>query len=172
MRTLLASLALLVGSLTAQPAFSEAELYQLSFNNVEQQQVSLGEYKGKVILLNFWATWCPPCVKEMPTMERLRNHFSDQPFEIVAINAGEQSAAVESFLMDMEMKGTPLTFPILLDEKGRSFREFGLKGLPMTFLFDQQGELIETIGGGADWDTPEKIKKIENILGSEKTADI
>lgn len=163
MRTLLAT-AVMLGTCLLSPATSASPLYDLSFENTEQTSISLGEYRDKVILLNFWATWCPPCVKEMPSMERLRQHFKGQPFEIVAINAGEQNAAVDAFLLEMESRGTPLTFPVLLDQKGRSFREFGLKGLPMSFIFDREGKKLETVGGGVEWDSEENIAKFEKLL--------
>lgn len=164
MRPMIAATLLVLSTLFTPVANANAELYQLSFNNTEQKPVSLSQFKGKVILLNFWATWCPPCVKEMPTMERLRQHFTGQPFEIVAINAGEPGSKVDTFLANMKAKGHPLTFPVLLDEKGRSFREFGLRGLPMSFIFGKDGELIETVGGGVEWDSAENIGKIETLL--------
>jgi len=155
---------LLTTSVLLSNAVNASPLYDLSFANTEHSETSLSEYRGKVILLNFWATWCPPCVKEMPSMERLRQHFKGQPFEVVAINAGEQRAAVDAFLLEMEDRGTPLTFPILLDEKGRSFREFGLRGLPMSFIFDQDGKRIETISGEVEWDDEVQIEKITELL--------
>ncbi|MCO4758350.1 MAG: TlpA family protein disulfide reductase [Oceanospirillaceae bacterium] len=140
---------------------SNSVLYKLSFPNVEKQQISLSDYKGKVVLLNFWATWCPPCVKEMPSMERLHQKFAGQDFEIVAISAGETQAAVESFMMELD---TELTFPILLDEKGRTFNELGIRGLPMSFLFDRNGKLVRTISGSREWDEQREVKLIESVL--------
>ncbi|MCV6591203.1 MAG: TlpA family protein disulfide reductase [Marinobacterium sp.] len=171
--TLVATLVIINPETSAASEATKAEitstLYQLSFTDTKQQQVILKRYKGKVILLNFWATWCPPCVKEMPSMERLRQHFQgtlphNTPFEVVAINAGEQPEAVNRFLNKMKEKGTELTFPVLLDSKGRSFREFGLKGLPMSFIFNANGQRVKTIGGGIEWDEPEQIQMIKKIL--------
>ena len=143
---------------------SNSVLYKLSFPNVENQEISLSEYKGKVVLLNFWATWCPPCVKEMPSMQRLRNHFSEQPFEIIAINIGESSTAVSSFLLELD---TELTFPILLDEEGKSYQVFGIRGLPMTLLLDKQGELLSRTLGGKDWDSAASIQLVQAALNAE-----
>lgn len=140
---------------------SNSVLYTLSFPNVDKQEISLADYKGKVVLLNFWATWCPPCVKEMPSMERLHQKFAGQDFEIVAISAGETRAAVESFMMELD---TELTFPILLDEKGRTFNELGIRGLPMSFLFDRNGKLVRTISGSREWDEQREVKLIESVL--------
>lgn len=147
---------------SAQAASANSSpLYQLSFPDVDNNPVELADYKGKVVLLNFWATWCPPCVKEMPSMQRLRDKFAGKDFEIVAISAGESPATVDSFMMELE---TELTFPILLDEKGRSFRELGIRGLPMSFLFDRNGKLIKTIAGSREWDEQREVNLIQSTL--------
>lgn len=162
MKTKLRTLCLLcIALLASTGAYANSSLYNLSFPNVEEQEIQLSEYKGKVILLNFWATWCPPCVKEMPSMQRLHDKFPEQDFEIVAISAGETQAAVESFMMSLD---TELTFPILLDEKGRTFKDFGIRGLPMSFLFDREGKLIKTISGSREWDEEREVKLIENAI--------
>lgn len=140
-------------------------LYDINLIDVDSKPVSLSEYKGKIVLLNFWATWCPPCVKEMPSMQRLKNHFADKPFEIVAINIGESSTAVSSFLFELD---TELTFPILLDEEGMSYQTFGIRGLPMTLLLDEEGGLILRTLGGKDWDSDAAIQLIDEALDSKK----
>lgn len=129
---------------------AERGLYDLSFMTTDAQVVSLDQYRGKVILLNFWATWCPPCIKEMPSMQRLYEQFDRNDFEIVAISAGESVTSVESFLLEL---GAELTFPILIDEKGLSFEELGIRGLPTSYLFDRNGELIKSFVGGREWDS-------------------
>lgn len=142
-------------------------LYDINLIDVDSKPVSLSEYKGKIVLLNFWATWCPPCVKEMPSMQRLKNHFADKPFEIVAINIGESSTAVSSFLFELD---TELTFPILLDEEGMSYQAFGIRGLPMTLLLDEEGGLILRTLGGKDWDSEAAIQLIDEALNSKKSS--
>ncbi|MCP4598868.1 TlpA disulfide reductase family protein [Neptuniibacter sp.] len=141
--------------------------YKLNFANVEGQQVSLSEYKGKVVLLNFWATWCPPCIEEMPSMQRLREQLDGKPFEIVAVNVGEDSAAVSSFLMELS---SDLTFPILLDEEGKSFGELGLRALPTTILFDQNGEVVTKVLGARDWDSAESVQEIESVINKDSAS--
>lgn len=160
MRSLSLSLFFLC-SLIITPLFANDDLYELSFPNVKQQEVSLGQFKDKVLMVNFWATWCPPCVKEMPAMERLQQHFSDQPFEVVAINAGQPQQAIESFLAKMD---PPLTFTILMDRQGRSFNEFGIKGLPMSFIFDKEGMIVSTITGEREWDSEENKQWIQSLI--------
>ncbi|WP_370280781.1 TlpA disulfide reductase family protein [Pontibacterium sp.] len=162
MKTKLRTLCLLcIALLASTGAYANSSLYNLSFPNVDEQEIQLSEYKGKVILLNFWATWCPPCVKEMPSMQRLHDKFPEKDFEIVAISAGESQAAVESFMMGLD---TELTFPILLDETGRTFKDFGIRGLPMSFLFDREGNLIKTISGSREWDEEREVQLIESAI--------
>lgn len=133
----------------------------LALVDVDEQPASLESYQGKVVLLNFWATWCPPCIKEMPSMQRLRDHFQDQAFEVVAVNVGESPTTVSSFLLELD---TELTFPILLDQEARSFGQLGLRGLPMTLLLDQNGNVLEKILGGRDWDSPNSLQVIADAI--------
>ncbi|WP_286238574.1 TlpA disulfide reductase family protein [Neptuniibacter halophilus] len=157
LRLCLLSLLLLTPPLHAAPA----NLYQLSYSDLTNTPVSLAQYKGKVILLNFWATWCPPCIKEMPSMQRLKTQLADQPFEIVAINMGEDSQSVTDFLQQLE---TQLSFPVLLDPDNDSFKTFKVRGLPMTLLYDQEGNLVETIMGVREWDQPSAVAGIKALI--------
>lgn len=145
----------LVVSFSAQA--TDEELQSLSLVDIEEQPISLESFKGKVILLNFWATWCPPCIKEMPSMERLRNQFTGKPFEVVAINVGESPTTVSSFMLELD---TELTFPILLDQDAKSFGQLGLRGLPMTLILDHEGNIIEKVLGGRDWDDKKSVDLI------------
>lgn len=145
----------------AQAAEPEDSLYQLEYSDLSNNPAALSQFKGKVVFLNFWATWCPPCVKEMPSMQRLREHFSGQPFEVVAVNMGETPTAIERFMNELD---TQLTFPIVLDSEGKSYGDLGLRGLPMTILYDHQGQRIETILGERDWDSAEAIAAINTLV--------
>ncbi|MGB0205922.1 MAG: TlpA disulfide reductase family protein [Neptuniibacter sp.] len=136
---------------------SNDALSGLSLVNVEEQPVALESYKGKVILLNFWATWCPPCIKEMPSMQRLRDQLENQPFEVVAINVGETSTTVSSFMLELDDE---LTFPILLDQEAASFGKLGLRGLPMSLILDDQGNVVEKVLGGREWDDEQSVELI------------
>lgn len=154
-------IAILSLSLGANTYATPDELETLQLVNIEEQAVSLSAYQGKVVLLNFWATWCPPCIKEMPSMQRLSEHFAEKPFEVVAINVGESSTTVSSFMLELD---TELTFPVLLDQEAKSFGQLGLRGLPMTLLLDQHGNIVDKIIGGRDWDTASSIQRIEDAV--------
>ncbi|TCK09060.1 TlpA family protein disulfide reductase [Marinobacterium mangrovicola] len=139
------------------------ELYGLEFSALDGSGHSFAQHRGEVVLVNFWATWCPPCVREMPALDRLQSAFEGKPFSVVAISAGEQPEDVQGFLDKLEQ---PLELTLLLDPEGRTFREFKLRGLPMSYLFSSDGELIEVITGEEEWDSEAWQNRIEELLPS------
>jgi thiol-disulfide isomerase/thioredoxin len=118
---------------------------------------TLGDYRGKVVLVNFWATWCPPCRREMPSLERLYQALRDQPFVVLAINQWENADHVFSFMGQLNVFPT---FPILFDPESRVAEDFGVKGLPTSFVIDRQGRVVYRAVGGRAFDHPE----IERVL--------
>lgn len=143
------------------PAAKADTLHDLSFSDAQGNSVSLSQYRGKAVMLNFWATWCPPCLKEMPSMQRLKAELAGEAFEIVAVNAGETAEAIEIFMMELD---EPLNFPVLLDPTGSTFRDLNIRGLPMTFLFDADGKLLHSIAGGREWDSRDSVRLVRSIL--------
>ena len=118
-----------------------------TFPGLNGKMVSLSDYKGKVVLVNIWATWCPPCVDEMPSMEKLYQKFKGENFEILAVSIDEPGLkAVAPF-----MKKSNLTFPALIDSEGTIKAVYGIIGVPESFIIDQQGILIKKIVGPVDW---------------------
>ena len=151
-------------------AFSEAGLRLLStkvsprnfsLSLLEGETKSLSSYKGKVVFLNFWATWCGPCRVEMPSMEALYKKFSDKGLEILAVNCGEDQAAVRSF-----MKNEKLSFPALLDLDGRVSQNYGIQAIPTTYLIDRDGMIILRLVGSIDWNTPKIHAALESLLSN------
>ena len=122
---------------------------------------SLSALKGKVVFLNFWATWCGPCRDEMPSMEVLYNRFKDKGLEILAVNCEEGQEDVIAF-----MKNYGLTFPALLDEDGRVNGAYGIQAIPTTFLIDRNGRIILRLVGSINWDTEKIHAAIESLLNS------
>ncbi len=161
MRSALLFIPLLFLSLSMPLQAKDADIFSYSFPDTDGNAVALEGFRGKVVVLNFWATWCPPCIKEMPGMQRLREAMQGEPFEIVAINAGESNAAVSAFLLELD---TELTFPILLDEQGLSFGTLGLRGLPTTLIYDRSGTKVETVLGGREWDSDKTIQQLKSLL--------
>jgi len=121
--------------------------------------VSLKDYRGRLIFLNFWATWCGPCRAEMPSMQRLWEEFKEEDFVILAIDIQEESKLVSSF---MNERG--LSFPVLLDEKGKVARSYGIRGIPTTFFLNPEGEIIGKAVGARDWDSEESFQLIDELL--------
>lgn len=120
---------------------------------------TLADYRGKVVLLNFWATWCPPCRREMPSMERLRVKMHGRPLEIVALDSAEPIEDVNAFLGLMK-----LGFPILLDPEGENTKRWKVFGLPTSFLLDAQGRIRYVLSGPTEWDEGEAQQIIESLL--------
>jgi peroxiredoxin len=130
--------------------------------DLEGFQVSLDQFRGKVVLLNFWATWCGPCRIEMPAMEQLYRSFSRKDFEILAVSTDPQGAAVtKPFQREMGF-----TFPVLHDADFRIGLRYGARSLPMTFLIDQQGVIRKRIFGARDWNTPEGRRLVQSLMGA------
>ncbi len=131
-----------------------------TLTDMSGKQVSLSQFKGKVVLLNFWGTFCPPCREEMPSMERLYNNFRDKGFVILAVNIevdGRQK--VSKFLQQ-----NPYTFPILLDDKNVAAQQYGVFRFPESFLIDRNGNVVEKIIGGRDWLSGPTFEKIKFLL--------
>ncbi len=124
--------------------------------------VSLSQLRGKIVLLNFWATWCGPCRVEMPAMEQLYRTFPRKEFEILAVSTDPQGAVVtRPFQQEMGF-----TFPILHDSEYRVGLTYGARTLPMTFMVDRQGVIRQKIFGARDWDSPEARELIQTLMKS------
>ena len=126
------------------------------------RNVSLSDLRGKVVLLNFWATWCGPCRVEMPAMERLYRAYDRKDFEILAVSTDAQGTAVTR-PFQQENK---LTFPILHDSDFRVGLSYGARTLPMTFMVDRQGIVRQHIFGARDWEALEAHQLIEMLMKS------
>ena len=126
------------------------------------QFVTLSDLRGKVVLLNFWATWCGPCRVEMPAMEQLYRTFSRKDFEILAVSTDAQGVAVTRPFQ----QENHLTFPILHDADYRVGLTYGARTLPMTFMVDRQGIVRHQIFGARDWGAPEAHQLVQMLMKS------
>ncbi len=132
---------------------------ELNLPTLDGGSVNLADLRGRVVLVNFWAVWCPPCRKEMPSMERLSKLMAQRPFTILASNAGETPEQIRPFL-----KEVPLTFPILLDQDSARMKAWRVFVLPTSFLIDKQGQIRYSLSGHIEWDEPEAVAVIEKLL--------
>ena len=131
-----------------------------TFPGLDGKKVSLSDYKGKVVLVNIWATWCRPCVDEMPSMEKLYQKFKGEDFEILAVSIDEPGIkAVAPF-----MKKHKLTFPALIDSEGAVKTVYGVTGVPESFIIDKQGILIKKIVGPVDWATSVVFRYFSEVI--------
>ena len=149
-------------------AFAEANLRLLSekvtprnfsLPTPEGEAISLSDLKGKVVLLNFWATWCGPCRAEMPSMEALFRQYREKGLEILAVNCGEGQAEVHNF-----MNSNDLSFTAVLDQDGKVSGPLGIRAIPTTYLLNREGKIISMVVGSIDWDTPEIRAALEILL--------
>ncbi len=146
-------------SLGIQRVDPPEEAEDFTLKTLKGETVSLKDYRGRLIFLNFWATWCGPCRAEMPSMQRLWEEFKEEDFVILAINIQEESKLVSSF---MNERG--LSFPVLLDEKGKVARSYGIRGIPTTFFLNPEGEIIGKAVGARDWASEESFRLIRELL--------
>jgi peroxiredoxin len=123
------------------------------------RNTTLSAYKGKVVVLNFWATWCPPCRDEMPSMETFYRRFKNQGLEILAVDGGEDAATVQQFI-----RNNGYTFPILLDKDNKVNSLYGIRAIPTTFILDREGKIIGQIMGRTYWDDPRMTAAFETLL--------
>lgn len=131
-----------------------------SLTNASGQSVSLQQYSKQLVLVNFWATWCSPCVSEMASLERLYQKYKDQGFVVLAISVDEDGwKSIDAFL-----KKHPVTFPILLDSEFHVAELYGTYRIPESYLIDNKGQIVEKILGAKEWDSPEVLAKIEKLL--------
>lgn len=132
---------------------------KLVLKDVNGKTHDLKSYKGKVVLVNFWATWCPPCREEMPSMQRLKEKMAGQPFVMLGVDSAESPDDVGGFL-DL----VKVDFTILFDPDGTATKRWKVYGLPTSFLIDKAGKVRYTLTGTKEWDEKEAVSLIESLL--------
>ncbi len=131
-----------------------------NLRDLNGKSVRLSDHRGKVVFLNVWATWCPPCRMEMPSMERLHQRFRGRDFVMLAVSEDQGDAAlVHQFARELG-----LTFSILLDTDGSLPPRYGITGYPETFVIDRNGNVIDHIIGPDDWDSDNAIRYFAALL--------
>ena len=141
------------------PAWTGGPTPPLALKDLDGRLHDLADYRGTVLLVNFWATWCAPCRDELPSLERLRDALRGRPFEVLAVNVAEGESRVRRFLAEV-----PLRSPVLLDRNGDTQRAWKVRGLPATFLLDREGAIRFWYLGELDWAQPKVLRTIEPLL--------
>lgn len=148
----------------ARDAGMEAYVVPLKAPNFELRSLA-GEtrakrdYKGRVVLLNFWASWCPPCREEFPSLERLQQALGGRDFTVLAVAVADNEAAVGRFL-----EGRRPAFDVLLDDDRKSAGDYRAAGVPVTYLLDRQGRMLAGKTGPRHWDGPEMQRLIREAI--------
>lgn len=119
---------------------------------------SLASYKGNPVIINFWATWCPPCRAELPSMNRGWSKIKDEGIAMIAVNVGESEDTIFAFTGDY-----PIDFTVLLDESGAVSNQWPIKGLPTTFVLDKEGKVVYRAIGGREWDSDELLNAVREL---------
>jgi peroxiredoxin len=131
----------------------------LELSDMKGARHRLADYRGKVVLVNFWATWCVPCRDEMPSIERLRASLDSRRFAVLAVNLAEPESRIQKFL-----DAVPLGFPVLLDRDAKIARAWQAKLLPATYIVGPDGSIRYRHLGELDWSTPEVQKLIVGLM--------
>jgi len=122
----------------------------------------LAAYRGKVVLVNFWATWCAPCRAEMPSMQALRARLAGKPFEVLAVNLMESEEKIAAF-RESEL----IDLPVLMDRDGAASKRWKARMLPMSFVIDRSGAIRYQLVGEANWTGPQIASAIERLIGAD-----
>jgi thiol-disulfide isomerase/thioredoxin len=137
----------------------------LVLKDLDGRRVDLADLRGRVVIVNFWATWCIPCKDELPSLQRLREKMAGKPVEVLTVNFGEMAERVRPF---MQKEG--LALPVLLDTQKDVGRDWKVGGLPMTFVIDAKGRARYSAFGELDWSAGEPFQRVENLVAEAPRA--
>jgi peroxiredoxin len=141
---------------------STAVPLDIALKDLNGATIRFSDFKGKIVFLNFWTTWCPSCRYEMPSMENLHTKFKEKDFVVVAIDMQESAISVKKFFKEYK-----LTFMALLDSEGKVADLFGVRSIPTTFILDKQGRIIGGAVGARKWDSEKSEALFEYLIGQE-----
>ncbi|MBW5289667.1 MAG: thioredoxin family protein [Candidatus Ruthia sp. Apha_13_S6] len=131
----------------------------LKLKSIDGQILNIKDFDNQVILINFWASWCKPCVTEIPSLVRLQTILKDKPFKILTVNVGESKQEIDAF-----MKKVKFDLPIMLDHSGQAVRDWGVYAYPSNFLLDKNGNIRYTYRGALEWDARPIVKTIQSLF--------
>ena len=139
--------------------WSGRQLPPFELKDLSGRDHRLADYRGKVVLVNFWATWCEPCRAEMPTLEKLKEKFAGRPFVVLAVNVDEPEARIRKFLALL-----PLSFSVLLDYERKLARAWNVRLLPATYVVGPGGRLHYSVIGELDWSAREVADRVAELF--------
>jgi thiol-disulfide isomerase/thioredoxin len=148
-------------------ALQRAVPVELALSDIDGRTRSLAEFRGRVTLINFWASWCPPCLQEMPALLRLQQMMQGKPFAILGINVAEGIRRVRTVASQLD-----LTFAVLLDPDSRAFRQLGAEVLPSSYILDGDGIIRFAVFGAVDWDSDAIQDTLETLLPAPSSIPV
>ena len=137
----------------------ERKAPSFGLKTLDGNQVILNDFKGKPILLKFWATWCPSCLEELPMMEKFSEGRKDQLVILMAAIDGEKEKKVQRFIKEKK-----ITLPVLLDPKAKTARAYGVSMIPVSFLINREGLIVGTVVGERDWVSPKAWSAVKELF--------
>ena len=141
----------------------------LRLEDLDGRRHDLTELRGRPVIVNFWATWCPPCRREMPSLERLYQQWRERGLAVLAVDVGEDLETVFAFTGQLD---PPPSFPLLLDPEGATLEAWGVKGLPTSFLIDAQSRVVGRAIGGTEFDQPAILEHLAPYLSGAGTPNV
>lgn len=141
-----------------KPFKGKFQPYPIDLKDASGKRFQKHNYKNQVTVVNFWATWCPPCVEEIPSLNRLREQMQDMPFELISVNYAESPATITEFLEKVDVH-----FPVLLDESGEQSRRWKVIAFPSTFIIGADGKIHYGVNAAIHWDSPEVFNAINEL---------
>ncbi len=144
------------GLLSPAPA-AAPPAFQLT--DVDGRESNLDALRGKIVVVNFWASWCTPCIEEMPSIQRLAETMRDKPVAVIGVNVEEGLLRVKTIVQRLGIE-----FPVLLDQDGAVFKRWGADVLPTTYLLDSQGVVRYVGRGPLEWDAPEIVQLLDELM--------
>lgn len=141
------------------PATQWIEAHDFAGKMMDAKSVNLQDYRGRFVLLNFWATWCSPCLKEMPDLENAYNEMGQEKLVVLAVGMGESVKKIKAFFNKYGF-----TFPLLADNRMKITKLYGVRNIPVTYLIDPDGVVLGRALGVRDWASPDLIAFIDSRL--------
>lgn len=133
----------------------------ISLEDAGKHRVSINDYRGKVTVINFWASWCRPCLEEIPSLNRLRARMRGKPFQLLSINYAEKAATIKAFLKHVKVE-----YPVLLDINGRVSTDWNVIAFPSTFVVGSDGRIHYGVNAAIPWDSPEVIHLLDSLMST------
>ena len=162
-----------VGSVSGNPLALSVfdrprDLPEIRFADEEGHELTLADFRGRAALLNIWATWCVPCRKEMPTLDRLQARLGGKDFLVIALSIDREGVApVKRFYQELKFE----KLAIYVDPSGKGSRALAIPGVPTTLLIDRQGREIARKMGPAEWDSAEMVSLVERTIHAQSASD-